>query len=94
MHDHCGIVNPKNPCSCRRQIPVALEVGAIDPRNIQFATHPERPSPRRKQKPIDDADQVKLAAYTLCCHPDYAAPETFRRRIRELIDSGSLRLLN
>ena len=95
MHDNCGIVNPKNPCSCRRQIPVALEVGAIDPQNIQFATHPEGPSPRRKTRPaFDDADQVKLAAYTLCCHPDYAAPETFRRRIRELIDSGSLRLLN
>jgi RNA polymerase sigma factor (sigma-70 family) len=96
MHEHCGLVNPDNPCRCRRQIPIALEVGAIDAHNLQFATHPVtagRPWPRPAPA-LDDADQVKLSAYTICCHPDYAAPDQFRTRIRALIASGSLKLMN
>lgn len=95
MNAHCGIVNKNNPCRCRRQIPVAMQVGAIDPKNIQFATQPERQNPRRRSLPLADAaDAVQLAAYTLCCHPDYAAPEQMKEKIRALISSGSLQLLS
>jgi RNA polymerase sigma factor (sigma-70 family) len=95
MHQHCGLVNQNNPCRCRRQIPVAIELGGIDPQNIQFATHPERPSPKRKMLPVlSEADELNLAAYTLCCHPDYAAPDKLVSRIRELLEAGTLRLLS
>lgn len=94
MSKHCGIVNPLNACRCRRQIPVAIEVGAVDPRNLVYVTQPERAEPRRKLPVLDPAEQVQLAAYTLCCHPDYAAPEALVARVRALINAGTLQLLS
>lgn len=95
MDAHCGIVNQNNPCRCRRQIPVAMQVGAVDPQNLQYATQPERENRRRKALPVvDAADAVQLAAYTLCCHPDYAAPDRMKKKIQELISSGDLQLLS
>lgn len=94
MAAHCGIANPGNACRCRRQIPIALEVGAISLSDMQFATHPTSTSRSPKpSRPIDDADQVKIAAWVLAGHPAYAAPEKFRAHIRDLISSGSLRLM-
>lgn len=94
MEAHCGIVNPSNPCRCRRQIPVAMQIGAVDPKNLQFATHATRGPAKRTLPIVDAADEVQMAAYTLCCHPDYAAPATYRARIRDLISSGSIRMLS
>ncbi|MBI2372577.1 MAG: RNA polymerase sigma factor [Deltaproteobacteria bacterium] len=97
MGQHCGIANPENACRCRRQIPIALEVGAIDSARLQFATHPQTSPSRLRHTTlplIDAADEVEMAAMTICCHPDYAAPDKLVARIRDLIESGSVRMLS
>jgi RNA polymerase sigma factor (sigma-70 family) len=95
MDSHCGLVNALNACNCLRQIPVAMEAGAISPSNIQFATHPVRADTRKRQLDVlaADADAVNRTAHEFCCQPDFAAPETVLAGIRKLIDSKSLRLL-
>jgi RNA polymerase sigma factor (sigma-70 family) len=94
MQAHCGLVRPDNPCSCRRQIPVGIDIGVIDPSSLEFATHPTRKAGRlqREFSRLDDADQMKVAAYVLCSHPDYKAPQRLHAKIRELVSSGSLKL--
>jgi hypothetical protein len=95
MDKHCGIVNALNACNCRRQVPVGLAIGAIDPKALQFADHPERaPSRRIKLATLTEAaDSVERARATLCNCPDYAAPPSIGARLRALIDSGTVRLL-
>lgn len=36
MQDKCGIVNPANPCRCRKKVTFALENKIIDSRNLLF----------------------------------------------------------
>jgi ketosteroid isomerase-like protein len=96
MDAHCGLVNALNACNCLRQIPVALEVGAVDPAHLQFANHPVREDSRRRKLDVlaADADAVNRAAQEFCCQPDFAAPATVLAKIRALLDSKSLRLLD
>jgi len=91
-----GLVRSDNPCSCRRQVPVGIDFGVIDPSSLEFATHPKRQGGRLQHafSKLDDADQMKVAAYVLCSHPDYKAPERLHAKIRELVSSGSLKLFN
>jgi RNA polymerase sigma factor (sigma-70 family) len=98
MSANCGLVDATNGCNCRRQIPVAMEVGAIEPEALRFAPHPTRirdlPRPRRLPLVAEEADRLSIYAHVLCEHPDYAAPESLVRKIRELIEVRSLRIFD
>lgn len=96
MDAHCGLVNALNACNCLRQIPVAVQVGAVRPDDLQFVNHPARSEPRRRKLAVlaAEADAINRAAQEFCCQPDFTAPETVLQRIRALLDSGRLRLLD
>ena len=95
MQGHCGIVNPSAPCRCRRQIPVALEVGAISASDLQFAGHPERsPATLGKRHLGTIADQLDRAAAVLCMHPDYAAPEALLAKVKDVLSTRTVALLD
>lgn len=86
MKSKCGLVNPGNPCRCRRRVPFALETGRIDPRQLLFA----HDSARANQFPkivheIRKLEEAQRAVALYRSHPDYAAPERVATIVEELI---------
>ena len=37
MQGHCGLLDPANPCRCRRRIGAAIQSQRVDPGNLLFA---------------------------------------------------------
>jgi RNA polymerase sigma factor (sigma-70 family) len=37
MQGHCGLIDPENPCRCRRRIGAAIQRGRADPQHLLFA---------------------------------------------------------
>jgi RNA polymerase sigma factor (sigma-70 family) len=37
MQGHCGLIDPENPCRCRRRIGAAIQHGRADPQHLLFA---------------------------------------------------------
>jgi RNA polymerase sigma factor (sigma-70 family) len=37
MNDRCGLINKSNPCRCARKTRGFIDMGFVDPRNLQFA---------------------------------------------------------
>jgi len=96
MNDNCGLANEKNPCSCRRQIPIAMRIGVVDPHRLRYARHPERPAAWKKKLRVvgREVDEMVAAAEVLCGHPSYAAPERLVGKLREIIGSGRMRVFD
>jgi hypothetical protein len=98
MAKNCGLVDPKNGCNCRRQIPVAMSIGVLTPDALQFADHPERirdaPLERRPRLIARELAHLDACTQVLCEHPDYAAPESLTAKIRELIDGRALQVFD
>jgi hypothetical protein len=36
MEEHCGVLDPSNPCRCRRRIGAAIGRGRVDPEELLF----------------------------------------------------------
>ena len=71
-----------------------MKTGWINPEKLIFANH------KRKYQTDDfdtsylqELDEINRIATLFRSHPDYAAPETFIGSIKEMLDSGRLRLL-
>jgi RNA polymerase sigma factor (sigma-70 family) len=98
MGEHCGLVDATNGCNCRRQIPVAMSFAGMTLDTVRFARHPERARevPRRRRLEILEEEAAGLAVYAgvLCAHPEYAAPESLLAKIRDLVESHSLQILD
>lgn len=98
MDDNCGLVDPKNGCNCRRQIPVGMGIGVLKPDALQLVHHPERirDAPRERRPRLLDQEiaRIDACAQVLCEHPDYAAPESLIAKIRELIHTRTLQVFD
>jgi RNA polymerase sigma factor (sigma-70 family) len=98
MGNNCGLVDPKNGCNCRRQIPVAMGIGVLKPDALRLVHHPERirDAPRERWPRLLDQEVARIdaCAQVLCEHPDYAAPESLIAKIRELIDTRTLQVFD
>jgi len=91
MNDRCGLVDPANPCRCRKKTRGFMRAGYVDPGNLRFAR--ERVARVRDVLP----DTVKaLATLDAECarvyreHPFYEAPD-IARAVRGLLDSTEFR---
>ena len=91
IQSNCGLANPANPCRCRRQVQAAIEGKRLDPEHLLFARNGEDPVVLRG---IREMDELSRAAALYRTHPTYQAPDTFRRALRELLNSGRLSFLN
>jgi RNA polymerase sigma factor (sigma-70 family) len=91
MAGHCGLVDPANPCRCRRRLGRAVAVGRVDPANLLFATHPRRDGPLGR--PIAEMEALHRAADELHRSSAYAAPGRIAEQLRELLAARSLNLL-
>jgi RNA polymerase sigma factor (sigma-70 family) len=90
----CGLVDPNNPCHCKKLAVLHVKKRHIDPKNMLFATHPRHP--RRDGHAEDllkELNQMTRAAMLIRSHPDYTAPGVFVESMKGLIDSGRFQLL-
>ena len=76
----CGLVDPKAPCKCSRQVGNMAQQGLLDPNRLRYATHPAREALRTLEHYKDSAELFRS-------QPAYRAPDEFLTRMRELIDS-------
>jgi RNA polymerase sigma factor (sigma-70 family) len=89
MEANCGLVSEGAACRCRLQVGPSVASGLLDPDHLLYALHPERarvdPDTRQFYRSIEGARRW-LAV--LRSHPDYAAPDSLLRRIREALASS------
>ena len=91
VHGNCGLANPANPCRCRRQVNPNIERGRLDPARLLFAQQGENETVLQG---IAEMDELERAVALFRTHPAYQAPDTFRRALRQMLDSGQLSILN
>ena len=93
MLKNCGAVKAENPCHCDRVAPHAIETRSIDPENPLFAGHRCRDEGGGLSAAyLEELDSLQRVAALFKNHPDYAAPETFLASLKELVQSGRVRL--
>ena len=93
MLKNCGLVNPDNPCHCDRIAPHAIRAKVIDPKNLHFSGHRCRARwGGLSTEHLQELDSLQRVAALYQNHPDYAAPETFLESLKQLVDSGQVRL--
>jgi RNA polymerase sigma factor (sigma-70 family) len=74
----CGLVDSKHPCRCGKVAALAVDVGKLSLTQLRWAHHAV--NPRAKE-----IDQLVDAVALFRSNPDYAAPETLARGVRELL---------
>ena len=79
LRGNCGLVNPSNPCRCRKKVDSAIQHGHIQPNRLLFAAG---------QKPEDlvsTIDQVESEVALYRTNPEYAAPAAFLQEVSRII---------
>jgi RNA polymerase sigma factor (sigma-70 family) len=66
MQRHCGLLDPANPCRCRRRIGAAIQRGRVDPEDLHFA--------RRVDALKLDMQRFTDAAAIFRSHPELRTP--------------------
>lgn len=95
MTRKCGFFNCVNPCRCSLQVDHAVKQKWINPDNLFFATHPSNLPPNSERvEQIQEMNELERVAALFRCHPDYAAPETFVREIKKMLDSGKFKVFD
>ncbi|MCI0556821.1 MAG: RNA polymerase sigma factor, partial [Anaerolineae bacterium] len=74
-----------------RRVQAAIALGRIDPNNLLFSP---KGADEELLKGVQAIDELERAAALFRTHPIYQAPDTFRRALRDLLDSGRLSFLN
>ncbi|MFO7737402.1 MAG: RNA polymerase sigma factor [Desulfatiglandaceae bacterium] len=95
MTKNCSLVKPGNPCACTKLLPYEIKIKLLDPKNLHFADHPCHA--RRNgsaDSRLQELGELERIAVLFRSHPDYAAPETFVKSIRDLVASRRLEILN
>ena len=88
----CGLVNPAQPCRCRRRLPAALRLGRVRLGHLLFASDAER----AENFPVVLAEirrleEVRRAAALFRSHPSFSASDDAVASIRKLIGIGDAR---
>ncbi len=67
MREHCGLVEPANPCRCRRRVGAAIRQGRVDPNHVLFA--------RDVRRHVEQMERLHDAAAVFRSHPPLRAPD-------------------
>lgn len=91
---NCELFNEHNPCKCKNQSIAAVNNGLINPENLQ---HIKYSNNKEKRKAIvfqlREMEGLSREVALIRIHPDYAAPETFVKRIRKMLTSEKFQKL-
>lgn len=96
MVGHCGLVDERLPCRCTKMSVLTTQIGLLDPKNLIWKAHPARPveaNPPLQTEVRHMDDLIKRAFVVQRSHPEYLAPESLGRRIRELLAASPSRLI-
>jgi hypothetical protein len=86
MERNCGLVSESAPCRCRKQIMPCVHAGVLDPEAPVYAVHPvQARSEPGLQEAYEALETGERYLAVLRSHPDYAAPESLRERLRQLL---------
>jgi RNA polymerase sigma factor (sigma-70 family) len=93
----CGIINPANACRCDKQVGPSMKAGLLNPDRLVFVRHPTRISvihPEHRPNEVQELETLDRVAALYRSHPNYAAPGTFVRAMKDLLTSRSFTILN
>src|SRR4051812_43013439 len=71
MSGRCGLFDPANPCRCHKRVPVAIELGRVDPHELVLAGPIEQA--RRFPRVLDEIrrlDEAERAGALYRAHPE------------------------
>ena len=86
MLSRCGLVNPANPCRCRRRVGVAVALGRVDPTRMLFAS--SRQQAMRFPQVLDEIrnlEELRRAAALYRSHPEPRPPGNLASWLRKLV---------
>jgi RNA polymerase sigma factor (sigma-70 family) len=92
MGGWCGVFDEANPCRCARQVDTMQERGLISPADLYLSRQRRRPAQAHVRASNEVRDLMQVAEVLRGGH-DYAAPEAMVQRIREMLHSERLELL-
>jgi hypothetical protein len=92
MRGWCGVYDQANPCRCRGQVQTALEKGRIGPDGLLFACHPVE-VPQELERKAAEVEQLSKVAEVIRSHPQYAAPDSVVKQVKQLLLSERFELL-
>ncbi|HZD04458.1 MAG TPA: RNA polymerase sigma factor [Longimicrobiales bacterium] len=88
MLARCGLVDPENPCRCRRRVSAAIDRRRVDPGRLLHATSARRarefPGVLREIRALEE-DRRAVALYR--SHPAPEGRVDFVTRVRDLLDA-------
>jgi len=88
MQGRCGLVNPNNPCRCKKRVNYAVKLGRVNPEKPMFTSLPGTRDPRYLREEVEKMDELKRAAAVFRSHPQYQAGDRFTTVIRQLVNSN------
>lgn len=80
----CGIANPANACRCRKLLPLAVQIGLVDPAKPELTRLPIA-QPDRLDLEIE---QLRTAAELFRSLPRFASPDDHAAAVRSLLAAG------
>jgi RNA polymerase sigma factor (sigma-70 family) len=89
MKQKCGLVNPDNPCRCRRRVKHALKLGRLHPQQLLFARDAGKAA--RFPAVLDEIrklEEARRSAALYRSHPTFTLPTSFVTFVRELLSSS------
>ena len=93
MIRNCGLVEPDNRCHCDRMVSYAIQTKEIDPDNLVFAEHRQRDERNTVSlEHLQELDSLQRVVAIFRSHPEYTAPDTYLKSLKELINGGRVRL--
>ena len=86
--EHCGLVNRDAACRCDRRVEAAVRLGRVDPDALLFTDRTAVSAVVEEMEHLHDLGSLMRS------HPAYRAPRAAAERVRALISSGKLRVLD
>ena len=92
MHDKCGLMNKKNPCSCEKKTKALIDCGYVDPEkllfNINYVHSVESTAGLRAEK-LDEL--LEDRSQKLFRESPFQEPPDFVKSLREILDHKEFR---
>jgi RNA polymerase sigma factor (sigma-70 family) len=84
--EHCGLVNRDAACRCDRRVETAVRLGRVDPDRLLFVQG-------SLSRASAEMERLHDLGSLMRSHPDYRAPKAAVERVRALVSSGRLGIL-
>ncbi|HEX6480360.1 MAG TPA: sigma-70 family RNA polymerase sigma factor [Ktedonobacteraceae bacterium] len=95
MESECGLVDPKNPCRCEKQLGYKVLHEKLASNRLLFAGKPLIPMDGEVdvRKGMLDLQEIDRTVALYRDLPEYAVPETLLEAIKQLLNSGKFEIL-